>query len=108
MLVVKSTQNCCTESPIPKIAYLSQSQWREIPLLLSESKIARGRINRWLSERGIKPKIYAQIAGNEVFVSMVTGVGIGMVTIIVFDNRPLAESCGFWILKPHKSLMKQA
>lgn len=77
---------------IPDLPSFSRRQWQEVPLILSESGVARGRVNRWFNERGIKPKIYAQVAGNEAIVSMVSlGFGVGVVPSIVLDNSPLAD-----------------
>lgn len=65
--------------------------WREVPMILSEDGLARTRIERWLRGHGIRPKIYAQVAGNEAIVSMVSlGFGIGVVPEIVLENSPLA------------------
>ena len=65
--------------------------WREVPMILSEDGLARARIERWLRGHGIRPRIYAQVAGNEAIVSMVSlGFGIGVVPQIVLDNSPLA------------------
>ena len=65
--------------------------WREVPMILSEDGLARTRIERWLRGHGIRPRIYAQVAGNEAIVSMVSlGFGIGVVPRIVLDNSPLA------------------
>jgi LysR family positive regulator for ilvC len=64
--------------------------WSNIPLILSESGLAREQVDRWLREKKIKPYIYAQVAGNEAIVSMVSlGFGIGVVPKLVVDNSPL-------------------
>ena len=61
-------------------------------MILSEAGVARSRVDDWLSEQGITPNIYAQVAGNEAIVSMVSlGLGIGVVPKIVLDNSPLVE-----------------
>ena len=61
------------------------------PMILSESGVSRKRVDRWFKEHNIKPLIYAQVAGNEAIVSMVSlGFGIGVVPKIVLDNSPLA------------------
>ncbi|MCP4001926.1 MAG: HTH-type transcriptional activator IlvY [Gammaproteobacteria bacterium] len=66
--------------------------WAATPMILSESGIARRRVDHWFSELGIKPDIYAQVAGNEAIVSMVSlGFGVGVVPRIVLDNSPLAK-----------------
>jgi LysR family positive regulator for ilvC len=67
-----------------------KNQWSDIPLILSESGLSREQVDRWLKERKIKPHIYAQVAGNEAIVSMVSlGFGIGVVPKLVVDNSPL-------------------
>jgi len=64
--------------------------WAETPMILAASGIARGRVDAWFNELGVTPKIYAQVAGNEAIVSMVSlGLGVGVVPQIVLDNSPL-------------------
>lgn len=66
-------------------------QWDSVPLILSESGLARERVDRWFRQHRIKPNIYAQVAGNEAIVSMVSlGFGIGLVPELVVANSPLA------------------
>ncbi|MEA3252922.1 MAG: HTH-type transcriptional activator IlvY [Pseudomonadota bacterium] len=66
--------------------------WADTPMILSESGLARERTDAWFRSLGVKPRIYAQVAGNEAIVSMVgLGFGIGVVPQIVLDNSPLAD-----------------
>ncbi|WP_054114035.1 HTH-type transcriptional activator IlvY [Marinagarivorans algicola] len=61
-----------------------------VPFILSEQGVARKRINSWFTKHKIQPTIYAQAAGNEAIVSMVSlGFGVGLVPAIVLDNSPL-------------------
>jgi len=65
--------------------------WASAPMILPESGLARQRAERWFRDLGVPPRIYAQVAGNEAIVSMVSlGFGIGVVPRIVVDNSPLA------------------
>lgn len=65
--------------------------WREVPMILSEEGLARQRIDQWFKNLGIRPRIYAQVSGNEAIVSMVSlGFGVGVAPRIVLDNSPLA------------------
>ena len=67
------------------------ADWSGTPMILSERGIARDRADEWFGKRGTTPDIYAQVAGNEAIVSMVSlGFGIGVVPRIVLDNSPLA------------------
>jgi LysR family positive regulator for ilvC len=62
-----------------------------LPMILSESGLARRRVDSWFRAQNVQPSIYAQVAGNEAIVSMVSlGFGIGVVPRIVLDNSPLA------------------
>lgn len=75
-----------------QVAAPTAENWREVPMILPEDGLARARIERWLRRHGIRPKIYAQVSGNEAIVSMVSlGFGIGVVPQIVLDNSPLTE-----------------
>ncbi len=66
--------------------------WKHIPMILASSGLARDRVDAWFQELDVSPKIYAQVAGNEAIVSMVSlGLGVGVVPKIVLDNSPQAE-----------------
>ncbi len=66
--------------------------WTQVPMILSEQGLIRERVDAWFRQQGIAPRIYAQVAGHEAIVSMVSlGFGIGVVPKIVLDNSPLAQ-----------------
>lgn len=76
---------------VPEIAQ-TEINWGKVPMVLSESGLARSRVNQWFTARGVKPRIYAQVSGNEAIVSMVAlGVGVGVVPELVLHNSPLAS-----------------
>jgi LysR family positive regulator for ilvC len=65
--------------------------WQKLPLVLSESGLARERVDRWFRANRVKPNVYAQVTGNEAIVSMVgLGFGVGLVPRIVLENSPFA------------------
>ncbi|GGY03801.1 transcriptional regulator IlvY [Litchfieldella qijiaojingensis] len=79
----------------------SPEQWRQVPMILSESGLAREHSNTWFKALGIAPQIYAQVAGNEAIVSMVgLGFGVGIVPRIVLDNSPLVDRIRILPVKP--------
>lgn len=66
--------------------------WSRCPMILNERGLARERVDRWFRARAVLPNIYAQVAGNEAIVSMVSlGFGVGVVPEIVLENSPLAQ-----------------
>lgn len=71
---------------------VNSEQWSHVPMILSEGGVSRDRIDEWFRQLDTKPNIYAQVAGNEAIVSMVSlGFGVGVVPKIVLDNSPLAD-----------------
>lgn len=75
--------------------------WAAMPMILSESGLARQRVDAWFRTLGIQPQIYAQVAGNEAIVSMVSlGFGVGVVPQIVLDNSPLADKVRVLDVRP--------
>ena len=76
-------------------------QWARVPMILSEGGIARSRVNQWFRDQRINPRIYAQVAGNEAIVSMVSlGLGVGVVPKIVLDNSPMANNVQVLNVRP--------
>lgn len=64
-------------------------EWDQVPMILATSGIARARVDAWFRRLGVEPRIYAQVAGNEAIVSMVSlGLGVGVVPEIVLDTTP--------------------
>lgn len=69
-----------------------ETDWSSWPMILSERGLARSRVDRWFRTVGAQPNIYAQVAGNEAIVSMVSlGFGVGVVPQIVLENSPLSD-----------------
>ena len=61
-------------------------------ILAANCGIARRRVDSWFRALNVTPTIYAQVAGNEAIVSMVSlGLGVGVVPKIVLDNSPSAR-----------------
>ena len=82
-----------TADPMPsRLPPDVREAWAEVPMILAAGGIARRRVDAWFRRLDVTPKIYAQVAGNEAIVSMVSlGLGLGVVPKIVLDNSPHAE-----------------
>lgn len=79
----------------------NEIDWSTVPMVLSETGLARTRINTWFQAKNINPHIYAQVTGNEAIVSMVAlGVGVGIVPGLVLRNSPLAGRVRILTVQP--------
>jgi LysR family positive regulator for ilvC len=79
----------------------ADSSWEETPMILPERGLARRQVDEWFRAKGISPRVYVQVAGNEAIVSMVSlGLGVGVVPQIVLENSPLAGKVRVMEAKP--------
>ncbi|MFT6877810.1 MAG: LysR family positive regulator for ilvC [Granulosicoccus sp.] len=86
---------------IPMSPPTDAALWSEVPMILAQGGVARTRVDQWFRSLKVSPRIYAQVAGNEAIVSMVSlGLGVGVVPKIVLDNSPLAERVRVLPVKP--------
>ncbi len=64
--------------------------WRKTPVIMAEQGLSRDRIERWFTDKKIQPNIYAQVAGNEAIIAMVSlGCGVGVVPQLVIEKSPM-------------------
>ncbi len=90
-----------TEMPNAQFTPAKTTDWQNIPMILAAGGIARERVDAWFGSRGVTPQIYAQVAGNEAIVSMISlGLGVGVVPKIVLDNSPHAARVRVLDVKP--------
>ncbi len=79
-------------SNLPHASPKTIAEWANTPMILPEEGLSRERVNAWLKQLKIQPRIYAQVSGHEAMVSMVSlGFGVGVVPQIVVENSPLAN-----------------
>jgi len=65
--------------------------WASIPFIVPERGITKEILDAWLRERGIRPRVYAQVAGHEAIVAMVSlGLGVGIAPELVVEASGLA------------------
>jgi LysR family positive regulator for ilvC len=103
-LVFIAAQHADTPLPGPRSQAGERSRasdWRDVPMILPERGVGRSRVDDWFRRLGVPPNIYAQVAGNEAIVSMVSlGFGVGVVPRIVLDNSPLAHTVRVLDVRP--------
>jgi LysR family transcriptional regulator, positive regulator for ilvC len=75
--------------------------WDRIPMILSHRGLARQRVDAWFRRKKIRPNIYAQVAGNEAILTMVSlGCGVGIVPSLVVENSPIQNRINRMDVKP--------
>ena len=68
----------------------SEISWKQTPLILAERGLSRKRTEAWFKEKQITPNIYAQVAGNEAIITLVSmGCGVGIIPELVLLKSPL-------------------
>ncbi|QFU74847.1 HTH-type transcriptional activator IlvY [Halioglobus maricola] len=64
--------------------------WETIPLIVPERGTTKELLDDWFREQGIRPRIYAQVAGHEAIVAMVSlGLGVGIAPQLVIESSGL-------------------
>ncbi|MFV8817795.1 HTH-type transcriptional activator IlvY [Haliea sp. E17] len=69
-----------------------EPDWSSLPLIVPERGITKELLDEWLRRRNIRPRIYAQVAGHEAIVAMVSlGLGVGIAPQLVIESSGLGE-----------------
>ena len=100
-----------TETPLVFIAPLDfpetvvyegkEIDWRKTPVIMAEQGLSRERLDRWFAARKILPSVYAQVAGNEAIIAMVSlGCGVGVVPRLVLEKSPLQKQITVLAISP--------
>lgn len=76
-----------------RIHSIDALDWENHPLVLPEMGYFRDIVKQWIEAKGVTPKIYASVGGNEAIVAMVAlGCGFGLVPQIVLDHSMAANN----------------
>lgn len=66
--------------------------WNRVPFIVPERGVTRDMLEDWFEAQGVRPRIYAQVAGHEAIVAMVgLGLGVGIAPELVVRTSGLAE-----------------
>lgn len=70
----------------------SDINWTKEQMILPDLGPSKRIVHHWLSEQGIRPRVYANVGGNEAILSMVAlGCGIAIIPEIVVEHSAIAE-----------------
>jgi LysR family positive regulator for ilvC len=66
--------------------------WTGIPFIVPERGVTKEMLDDWFRAQGIRPRIYAQVAGHEAIVAMVgLGLGVGIAPQLVIEASGMAS-----------------
>jgi LysR family positive regulator for ilvC len=78
--------------PVQQKISQAKIPWETLPFIVPEHGPGRQRADNWFKQMGIKPSIYAQVAGQEAIASMVAlGCGVAISPEVVIHNSPVRE-----------------
>ena len=67
--------------------------WDRVPFIVPERGVTKDMLDSWFQQRGVRPRVYAQVAGHEAIVAMVSlGLGIGIAPELVIEASGMAAS----------------
>lgn len=68
------------------------ANWQNVPLIVPERGVTKEALDRWFVAKGIRPRIYAQVAGHEAIVAMVAlGLGVGVAPELVVEAGAMSS-----------------
>ncbi len=66
--------------------------WQETPIILAKRGLSRERIEGWFRKKKFALNLYAQVAGNEALIAMVSlGYGVAVVPLLVLEKSPMRD-----------------
>ncbi|MEM1154718.1 MAG: HTH-type transcriptional activator IlvY [Pseudomonadota bacterium] len=86
------TANCAVQEQLDTKEKGSNAyDWSSIPFILPERGVTKEMLDKWLNTHGIQPRVYAQVAGHEAIVAMVSlGLGVGVAPSLVVEKSAFA------------------
>jgi LysR family positive regulator for ilvC len=85
--------DCAVREQVLNAGTSGELDWGNIPLIVPERGITKEMLDNFFTERGIRPRIYAQVAGHEAIVAMVSlGLGVGIAPRLVIEAGGMATS----------------
>ena len=70
--------------------------WSRLPFIVPERGISKDLLDDWFFRHSIRPSIYAQVAGHEAIVAMVSlGLGVGIAPELVVEASGMSDKVNY-------------
>ncbi len=74
----------------------AEFDWSAVPFIIPERGVTNDMVNQWFLAQGFRPQIYAQVAGHEAIVAMVSlGLGVGIAPELVVAASGMVDRVEF-------------
>jgi LysR family positive regulator for ilvC len=81
--------------------------WKDVPMILPASGLARDYVDRWFRKKRLAPRIYGEVAGSEAILALVSlGCGVGIVPRLVADQSPQRSSLTVLDIEPKLQMFR--
>ncbi len=75
--------------------------WEQTPIIFPLKGLSRTSTEKWFENKGFRPNVYSQVAGNEAIIAMVSmGSGIGIVPKLVLEKSSLKNEVEIMEIEP--------
>lgn len=84
--------DCAVREKILAERKTGRLDWEALPLIVPERGTTKELFDDWMQEEKLRPRIYAQVAGHEAIVAMVSlGLGVGIAPQLVIESSGSAQ-----------------
>tara|TARA_R110000823_G_scaffold295738_6_gene415718 strand:+ start:48214 stop:49119 length:906 start_codon:yes stop_codon:yes gene_type:complete len=88
----RPTAECAVRDQVEGAGSATELDWAAVPFIAPERGVTKDLLDAWLLQHGVRPKIYAQVAGHEAIVAMVgLGLGVGLAPQLVVDAAGMGD-----------------
>ncbi|MCL4137653.1 UNVERIFIED_CONTAM: hypothetical protein GTU68_042623, partial [Idotea baltica] len=92
-LIAPTIPSALTSTVDEYVKRAEEPDWSQLPVVLAERGLARTRFLERMKSLNCEPRIYAQVAGHEAVVSMVSlGFGVAVVPSLVIEHSPIRDT----------------
>jgi LysR family positive regulator for ilvC len=78
------------ECEVSRMVERDPIDWAKLPMIVPESGLLRQNLERWFRQKGVTPRVYGEVSGNEAALSLISlGCGVGVVPGLVMEKSPL-------------------
>jgi LysR family positive regulator for ilvC len=89
---------------VTELTSMDEIPWADVPMILADRALSRRRTDDWFRTIGVRPNVYAEVAGHEAILAMVRlGCGVGVIPGLVLEQSPIGPEVRTLDVRPELS-----